>query len=102
MAGRAGLCPRLDGPPRDPAGIGYTDLSMGSGMITPILDTCIVCGMRAVQPGAGICFRCEVEALISLSYFRMLERMKGSAMQARRIVSNVKHLSIKSIQTIKD
>jgi hypothetical protein len=100
MAGRAGLCPQLDRPQGDPAGSGYADLSMGNGMITPILDTCIACGMRASQPGAGICFRCEVEALISLSYERMIERMKGS--QARRIVSKVKHLSMSAIETIRD
>jgi hypothetical protein len=71
-------------------------------MIEPILDRCINCGLPARKPGAGICVRCEIEALISLSYERMKEYMKSDPLRARRITNGIRRLQMTAIQRIKE
>jgi len=45
-------------------------------MIEPLFDTCLQCGHPAYKPGAGLCWRHEIESLIAESAERMRERLK--------------------------
>lgn len=52
-------------------------------MLAPMFDTCMLCGRRTRKPGEALCITHEIEALISLSYERMRERIRGN-IPARR------------------
>jgi hypothetical protein len=55
-----------------------------------LLDRCIVCGLPATKPGNGICIRHEIEALIALSYERMVERLRRKRPQRVKIFPTAK------------
>ena len=42
-----------------------------------MLDNCIACGRPAATPGGGICLRCEIMALIDLSFDRLRAGIRG-------------------------
>lgn len=52
-------------------------------MIAPMFDTCMICGRRTRKPGEALCITHDFEALIALSYERMIERLRGN-IPARR------------------
>jgi hypothetical protein len=74
MVRQAGDGNIMDCPPRDRAGRSDVGLLVGDRM-NALLDNCIVCGRQASKPGAGICRYHELQALIDLSYQRMIERL---------------------------
>lgn len=47
-------------------------------MNAPLFDTCMLCGRPTRKPGEPLCIAHEIEALISLSYERMIERLRGN------------------------
>jgi hypothetical protein len=57
--------------------------------------------MPATKPGSGICVRCEIQALIDLSFERMRAALSGAIpVIGKRLPGNARQ-KIAAIQTIK-
>jgi pyruvate-formate lyase-activating enzyme len=68
-------------------------------MIEPLFGRCLYCNNPTTRPGETYHVRCEIMALIELSYRCMTERLHRAG-QGRRIVTGIKRQEMTAIQSI--